>query len=283
MSFEHQVRLRWSDLDAQGHVNNVLVVDYLQEARVGFLQAGPAAGLLDSGVVVVSHAVEYLAAIEYDTEPVVICLGVAALGASRFEVAYSVVQRGVAKARASTVLCPFDFEAQSPRRLTPDEREYFSGHLVNVEALRTLDVPALAGRGYPTPLNVRWSDLDSYGHVNNVEFFDYVMQARIEATTAIDPAMARTGAGTTAQHTWLVARQDLYYLNQLGHRGAPYTVLTAPVRLGRSSVTLAAEIVDGDVVFGRAATVLVCADLDGRPIELPDDTRGRLEGWLVEN
>ena len=62
MGFTYSCPVRWGDLDAQGHVNNGFYVDYLQEARVHFLLTGPpeARDLLDSGVLVVSHAVEYL-------------------------------------------------------------------------------------------------------------------------------------------------------------------------------------------------------------------------------
>ena len=31
--------MRWADMDLQGHVNNVVYVDYLQEARVDMLRA----------------------------------------------------------------------------------------------------------------------------------------------------------------------------------------------------------------------------------------------------
>ena len=31
--------MRWADLDLLGHVNNVVYVDYLQEARVDMLRA----------------------------------------------------------------------------------------------------------------------------------------------------------------------------------------------------------------------------------------------------
>ena len=49
-------------MDAQGHVNNAAYVDYLQEARVDFLLSGSPVlhEMLDTGVVVASHQVEYL-------------------------------------------------------------------------------------------------------------------------------------------------------------------------------------------------------------------------------
>ena len=55
--FRATVPLRWSDLDAQGHVNNELVVDYVQEARDEFFRAWTPSEQLDSGVVDVGHQI----------------------------------------------------------------------------------------------------------------------------------------------------------------------------------------------------------------------------------
>ena len=35
------------------------------------------------------------------------------------------------------------------------------------------------GGGHDYPLQVRWSDLDSYGHANNVKYYDYIQEARV--------------------------------------------------------------------------------------------------------
>lgn len=280
--FSHRCPLRWSDLDAQGHVNNAVIIDYLQEARVAFLRDGPASPLLDSGIVVVSHEVEYHRPIEYSDEPLTIELGISQLGASRLEVAYEVLQSGELSVVARTVLCAFDFDEQRPVRLLPGYRDFFAAHRIEVEPLRTIEAPALEGRGTPVPIPVRWSDLDSYGHVNNAVVVDYIQQARITATTGWDPTMARAGAAG-ADRMWLVVRQDVDYVAQIGHRIEPYTVWVAPVRLGGSSITLAAEFVDpgtGELLV-RARTVLVSSDLAGRPVGLGDETRARLAPHVV--
>ncbi len=55
--------MRWADLDLLGHVNNVVYVDYLQEARVDMLRVhapDARAGRLADGVVVVRHDVEFV-------------------------------------------------------------------------------------------------------------------------------------------------------------------------------------------------------------------------------
>ena len=90
--FSFRCPLRWSDLDAQGHVNNAHIIDYMQEARVAFFRSGSTSDLLDSGIVVVGHQVEYSSAIEYSTEGVDIELTVTEVGGARFEVAYEIVQ-----------------------------------------------------------------------------------------------------------------------------------------------------------------------------------------------
>lgn len=280
--FRATVPLRWSDLDAQGHVNNALVVDYLQEARAEFFRAGPASELLDSGVVVVGHQIRYDAPIAYTDGGVVVDLVVAKLGGARFEVAYELSQNGCRVATARTVLCPFDFQAQKPARLGPADRGWLADHQAEAETLRPLTAPELPTDATTTPCSVRWSDLDSYGHVNNVKMFDFLMQARITATTGWTPAMARTGGGV-ARRNWLIARQDVDYLNQLGYRVAPYAARTAPVHLGRTSVTLAAEVYDPEdgTVFAKGRTILVAADEAMRPAPLPAEAREALAARLV--
>src|SRR5918911_1676728 len=65
--------LRWADMDALGHVNNVTYVDYLQEARVDVFRIhAPMQGgeELAEGVVVVRHEVDYLAPLEFRRSPV---------------------------------------------------------------------------------------------------------------------------------------------------------------------------------------------------------------------
>ncbi len=280
--FRWECPLRWSDMDAQGHMNNAVMVDYLQEARVVFLRSGPASALLDEGIVVVRHQVEYRRPIHYDEDAVVVELGVSTLGASRVELAYEITQGGEVSIVARTLLCAFSFDEQKPIRLKPEYRSFFEEHRIEVEPLRDLTAPHLEGRGTPVPLPVRWTDLDSYGHVNNAKVYDYLQQARITATTQWDPTMARAGS-KGAQHMWLIARQDVDYLAQIPHRLEPYEVRVAPVHLGTSSIVLASEVVDPETgtVHNRARTILVVADQDLKQTELPESLRDSLGEHLV--
>lgn len=281
--FVTSVQLRWSDLDAQEHVNNVVVADYLQQARARFMMSSPASRLLASGCVVVSHQIAYRAPIRFSRRPLSVELRTTEVGAAKFVVAYRLVQDDRLCVEARSVLCPFDFDKQLPRRLKRVERRYFGDHLGDPEPLRALATPALAGRGTPYDVHTRWSDPDRYGHVNNVRFLDFVQAGRIDMTTRADPSMARVGTGHPDADQWLIVRQDIDYLVQMGFRLTPHRVLTAPVRVGETSVVLATEIVDPDsaTVHARARAVLVCADADGQKRPLPDRARAAMKALLV--
>jgi acyl-CoA thioester hydrolase len=279
------VPLRWVDLDAQGHVNNAVVADYLQEARVRFLLEGDNAALLGNGTLVVGHQIEYLAPVEFANDPVEVHLSVGDVGASRFTIGYEVVQQGRVAARARTVLCIFDFDAGRPRRMTADERGWFQARSEPLEPMRPLDRwrPGLAA--YEAPLIVRWTDLDAYGHVNNVRFFDFVAEARVHMSSDADRSGNRMTAAAKAGLLWMVVRQDVDYLAQLDHRLKPYLTRVAVADIGRTSMTLVAEVTDpcAGTVFARARTVIVCGDRSGRPVPVPDELRHGLETWPAEH
>ena len=122
--------LRWADIDQLGHVNNVVYVDYLQEARVDMLSVhAPVSGgeQLAEGVVVVRHDVEYIAPLEFRLEPVRIETWVTRIRAAAFTLAYEVLDLDAdgtrrVYCRASTVLTPFVFSEERPRRIRPEER-----------------------------------------------------------------------------------------------------------------------------------------------------------------
>jgi acyl-CoA thioester hydrolase len=245
--------VRWGDLDAQGHVNNAAYVDYLQEARVHFLLGGPPVTqrLLDSGVLVVSHQVEYLRPIGFGGRSLEIAVWVDEIGGSRFWIGYDVFDGDDLAARARTALVPFDLERGVLRRLTDDEREILTGHLAPAEPLRSLSRVRSIGNGHRYPLAVRWSDLDSYGHVNNVKFYDYIQEARI--------ALVNETVHWAPETVWMVARQDVDYLAPLDFRIEPYEVCTLVTAIGTRSFTLAVEIRDpgSGTVYAAAGTIVV--------------------------
>lgn len=280
-TFTARVPIRWVDLDAQGHVNNALVADYLQEARVAFLMQGPNAHLLGSSTVVVAHQVEFLRPVEFSLEPVEIDLRVGHVGASRFTLGYQVRQNGTPVARAHTTMCIFDFGTGLPRRMTAQERADFAVLSTEVESFRSLGRWHVGEAAHVVPIVVRWSDLDVYGHVNNVRVFDFVAEARIRMNPG-GSGRTRMQDAAEANLMWMVARQDVEYITQITHRLEPYQVRSAIARVGRTSMTIVAQVEDplaGGQLLARTRTVLVCGDATGSPVPLPPAMHVAAQRW----
>lgn len=114
--------------------------------------------------------------------------------------------------------------------------------------------------------HVRFSDVDVYGHVNNVKYFEYYQEARIEFIRSLVPeggTMTLFEASSTERQ--VVARIDVDYRRPLLFRPEPYLVETWVTRIGTSSYDLACRIVDapGDdgTVYSNAEVRLVAFDL----------------------
>ena len=123
--------MRWSDMDAFGHVNNVTFLTYLEEARVDmlFVHAGSEAATegLASGIVVARHEIDYRAPLVFRPEPVPIDLWVVQLGTSSFTIGYEVKDDdGPVYVRAASVMVPYDVQAGRPRRVSAAERQALS-------------------------------------------------------------------------------------------------------------------------------------------------------------
>ncbi|MER6028365.1 thioesterase family protein [Streptomyces sp. NPDC001851] len=114
--------LRWSDMDAYGHVNNAIFLRYLEEARIDFLSHRGKES--KQGSVVARHEIDYKRQLVHRPTPVDIELWVTEIKAASFTVSYEVKDEEAVYVRARTVVVPFDFEGQRPRRITAEEREF---------------------------------------------------------------------------------------------------------------------------------------------------------------
>ena len=178
-SYECQVRR--ADLHGDGTVGNVFYVDYLQEARLDLLRHHDSSPTPNpgEGLVVVRTVVEYLTPIRYDDAPLSVGTWVSDLRAASFTLAYELSASAGVHARATTTLAAYVFASQRPRRLTVEERARLETNRDEppFEDART-PVPAWdAGTVHRRPIQVRFSDVDLLGHVNNVRYFDYAHEA----------------------------------------------------------------------------------------------------------
>ncbi|GAB3222968.1 thioesterase family protein [Glycomyces halotolerans] len=118
--------LRWSDMDAFGHVNNNQYMVLLEEARVAMMftvaeQAGVPG--FRQGVVVARHEVDYILPVTVPAD-VRVEVWVEKVGNASFTFAYEVFADGKLCARARSVLVPYDTAEGRPRRITEDERAF---------------------------------------------------------------------------------------------------------------------------------------------------------------
>ncbi len=141
------------------------------------------------------------------------------------------------------------------------------------------------------PIQLRFSDIDSYGHVNNVTYLGYLETARVllhllrpelPATAGEEPgATLRELHGTDNQT--LVGRQEIEYRVPLEFRTEPVQVGLWVTRIGNSSFDLGYAVVDEDQAGTLhalgASTIVLAAAATGRPVPLPDGYRAALQQW----
>nr|WP_203237344.1 thioesterase family protein [Streptomyces gilvosporeus] len=112
-------------MDAFGHVNNAVFVRYLEEARIDFMRhlaPGDGSPSFTGGSVVARHEIDYLRQLVHRHSPVSIELWVTKISAASMTIAYEVKDEDTTYLRASTVVVPFDFERERPRRITAEEK-----------------------------------------------------------------------------------------------------------------------------------------------------------------
>ena len=118
-------------MDAYGHVNNVVFLRYLEEARIDFLFRPEKD--FQQGSVVARHEIDYKRQLVHRHHPVDVELWVTEIRAASFTLTYEVKDDDQIYVRASTVIVPFDFETQRPRRITAEEREFLREYLDDAE------------------------------------------------------------------------------------------------------------------------------------------------------
>ena len=125
------------------------------------------------------------------------------------------------------------------------------------------------------PLAVRWSDIDSMGHVNNATYFTYFEAVRIEFFRQRYPdSFAVTGRqGPVVAATGCNYRQELRYPAQIEVGLRVEAVGNRSFRLGYGLFP-----VDADTLIADGHSVSVWADLDrGCATDLPARLRTILE------
>ena len=120
----------------------------------------------------------------------------------------------------------------------------------------------------PFAVQMRFSDTDRLGHVNNAVYATYAETARL----AFLAELGMTDRGL------ILARLAIDFVRQV-RLGDECEVGTRVVRIGNTSFTLSQTLRAGGEVAAEVEAVLVCFDYETqRPIRVPDDFRTALAG-----
>jgi acyl-CoA thioester hydrolase len=265
----YDCQMRRGDLHGDT-VSNIAFVDFLQEARLDLLRhhdtsPTPQPG---EGLIVVNTVVDYLAPLRLTQAPLHVAVWATEVRAASFTLGYELytgpAEEPVVHGRATTVLAPYVFTAERPRRMTAEERDRLSGSL---GASPVDDRPAPRGAevwsdgAVELPLHVRFSDVDLLGHVNNLRYLDYAQMAQVELMTGVFREARISGSVRT-----VIVRSEIDYVGQMNLRPEPYAVRSRVVGVGDTSVSFEQEIRDGDRVMARNRLVEVNVDDDDRPL-----------------
>ncbi|NMO03842.1 acyl-CoA thioesterase [Gordonia sp. TBRC 11910] len=132
-AFTATVPVRWSDMDAFGHVNHARMVTLMEEARIEWLlSAGEEYQPLIKSAMIVHVDIRYQAQLRHDDSPLRIGMWIKRFRSVDFTIGYEIRANDTNAANsrpacvATTQMAVVDVEAHTLRRLTPTEKDYLT-------------------------------------------------------------------------------------------------------------------------------------------------------------
>lgn len=117
-----------------------------------------------------------------------------------------------------------------------------------------------------TQIARRFSDIDPMGHVSNVMYLDYLMEARVRA-------LHQVGFTDISELKQVLAHQSIDYRKPLLYSDEPIIIEVWFTHVGTTSYRMKYRIVDENgAVAAEAESVMVCFD-GGKASPIPDRLR----------
>ena len=139
---------------------------------------------------------------------------------------------------------------------------------------------SLPGFRHAFSIQVRWSDMDSLGHVNNARFLTYIEDARLNYIQTLQLRDARPDRpGLIIAKIVIDFRQPLFVNDEV-------VLFSRCVRLGKSSFDMEQWIMrrkDGDFqIIAQATVTVVVYDYSvNHSAPIPDDWRTRIKAYEI--
>jgi acyl-CoA thioester hydrolase len=127
---ERRIQIRWRDLDAYGHVNNAVYLNYLEEARDAWVEETLGAAGDTWDFVLARVAIDYRQELTQDDGEVVVRCRLGSVGRSSVRTNEEIVKRdGTISAVAQSVIVPRDPATGRSRPLSEQERSALEARL----------------------------------------------------------------------------------------------------------------------------------------------------------
>ena len=120
---EERIRIRWRDMDAYGHVNNAVYLNYLEETRDAWAHKvlGPVTNTWD--FVLARVAIDFRSELTQDDGEVTVRCRLDSIGRASVRTREEIVKGdGTVSAEAESVIVPRDPATGASRPLTDEER-----------------------------------------------------------------------------------------------------------------------------------------------------------------
>ncbi len=116
-------------------------------------------------------------------------------------------------------------------------------------------------------LTVRTYECDSYGHVNNAVYLQYLEYARMEFLKALGfdyTAFRKGGLGLVVARVCITYKQPALYGDEL-------SIVTEPIRFRGAFGVFRQEVFREDTLLATAEVSWFCVNSEGKPTPLPPE------------
>jgi acyl-CoA thioester hydrolase len=287
--FTRSFRVRHYELDALGHLNNVVFVQYLQEAAI---DASTALGFGPDWYrerhvawVVRRLTIRYVAQVTWDSE-VDVTTWVSHMGGVRSTREYEITLRStgarVARARAEWV--HIDAATGQPARFPDSWAQTFAPTGESAEDLgvrMTNPRPTQDARRYVSRRRVQFHEVDAAQHVNHAVYLRWVGEAYFEAIRAAGHPLEQT-----SREGWIVfqAGHDIEcFAPAFDHENIEIVSWICELGKVRGAWTHEIFNCDSGKLLARDYSLGAFVNLEGKPTVLPEQVLEDVVGGPARN
>ena len=130
-----------------------------------------------------------------------------------------------------------------------------------------IDIPDQKFLAFETQFPIRWGDMDAFGHVNNVQFVQYLENVRVDWLQSMQYLKPQHGEGVVVVNVFCNFYQQLLYP---GHLLAKLYLTAVSQRSFDHVITFERVDAPGTIVAAGGAAIVWVNFAQGKALSLPD-------------